>query len=46
LDALGDIGIDRKNFVNDCSRHKHTYSPPKTPPGFWEVSFPETETQE
>lgn len=40
------VPFDRKKFINDCSRHKHLFEPPSTPPDFWEVSFPENETQE
>jgi len=40
------VGIDdKKKFLNFCSRHKYQDSPPTTPENYWEVSFPDTETQ-
>jgi len=45
--ALEDAGVDvdKQRILNNCSRHKHLYEPPSTPPDFWNVSFPESETQ-
>ncbi len=37
---------DRKKFVNDCSRHRHLFEAPDTPPDFWHLSFPDSETQD
>lgn len=45
IDSDGKI-FDRSKIVNECSRHKHLYSPPDTPENFWQVSFPSSETQE
>ena len=45
-DALRGDGVDRSNLVNTCSRHKHLYARPSTPPHFWDMDFPETEREE
>jgi len=37
----GNDQVDRKKMVNDCSRHKHLYSPPPTPPHYWDVGWEE-----
>mmetsp|Transcript_14799 Transcript_14799/g.21151 ORF Transcript_14799/g.21151 Transcript_14799/m.21151 type:complete len:839 (+) Transcript_14799:79-2595(+) len=45
IDALcyGEGGkiFDRKALVTDCSRHRSKFTPPSTPEGFWELSFPD-----
>jgi hypothetical protein len=30
----------RQGLINACSRHKHIHTPPGTPPGYWDMSFP------
>jgi hypothetical protein len=30
----------RRELVTGCSRHKHLHTPPGTPPGYWDMSFP------
>ena len=31
--------FDRDSIIKRCSRHRSSFSPPKTPDGFWELSF-------
>ncbi|EGG16959.1 hypothetical protein DFA_07940 [Cavenderia fasciculata] len=38
--VLGD-DYDKKLLLNQCSRHRKDYTPPSTPPGFWDFSFGE-----
>lgn len=38
-DALDDDLIDKSALILNCSRHRYNYSPPPTPPGFWDVSL-------
>ena len=28
----------------DISRHRHHWAPPVTPPGYWDIGFPDTQT--
>ncbi len=42
----GGIEFDRKKFVNLCSRHRAAYAAPDTPPEYWDIGFPDTQTQE
>uniref|UniRef100_A0A6B2LIH7 DNA endonuclease activator Ctp1 C-terminal domain-containing protein n=1 Tax=Arcella intermedia TaxID=1963864 RepID=A0A6B2LIH7_9EUKA len=37
----GDHKFDRGKFVNECSRHKEMFTPPSTPPGYWDPGFPD-----
>lgn len=32
-----------RKLVSTCSRHRYLYSPPETPPDFWDPGFPETQ---
>ena len=41
--AICDDETMRNHFVNCYSRHREKYSPPLTPEGFWDASFPETQ---
>lgn len=31
---------------NDISRHRQEHEPPKTPPGYWTIGFPDTQEAE
>ena len=36
--TIGDDVIDKSSFIMSCSKHRYNYSPPPTPPGYWDVS--------
>ncbi|PRP75135.1 DNA endonuclease RBBP8-like, partial [Planoprotostelium fungivorum] len=42
-DAIDMSAETRNQFVHDCSKHKERFTPPSTPPGFWDVGFPSSE---
>jgi hypothetical protein len=44
-EALGD-GYDRNKMVQYCSRHRARDAVPDTPPDYWQMSFPSSETQD
>jgi len=44
-EALGE-GVDRNKMVQHCSRHRARDEVPDTPPDYWQMSFPSSETQE
>eukprot|EP00871_Galdieria_phlegrea_P000101 jgi/Galph1/1091/GphlegSOOS_G5812.1 len=34
----------RQQLIQNCSKHRHCYTPPETPEFWYDVSFPDTET--
>ncbi|KAL6052943.1 DNA endonuclease rbbp8 [Balamuthia mandrillaris] len=42
----GEDQQDRQHRVDACSRHKCLYAAPPTPPHYWDMGFPEDDTQE
>merc|ERR1712137_445752 len=36
-DALDDDIVDKSALIISCSRHRYNYSPPPTPPGYWDL---------
>jgi len=42
-DAIQEGGqhkFDRGKFVAECSKHKQRFTPPSTPPNYWDLGFP------
>ena len=37
--ASDDRGVHSRDELMCCSRHRHRFTPPETPEGFWELSF-------
>ena len=41
--ACKGLSKEDQDFLRDkCSRHRAHFKPPKTPPGFWDLSFPDS----
>jgi len=34
----------KASLINQCSRHKDQFLPPATPPGYWDLGFPDEKT--
>lgn len=44
LDDLDDdFDADIAAHKKQISRHRHRWEAPKTPPGYWDISFPDTQ---
>ena len=37
------IILDKEEMIQQCSRHRAKFEPTSTPPGFWELGFPDEE---
>jgi len=40
-DAPGGDVFDKRRMISECSRHRSRHTPPSTPDGFWDLSFPD-----
>lgn len=38
-DALGLTNSQKKELIQHVSRHRSNHTPPSTPPGYWDMSF-------
>lgn len=45
-DDLGDFAEEMAEHKRQISRHRHRWEAPMTPPGYWDISFPDTQQVE